>query len=144
MMNELIGNYLNVIGFKVFIVVLFLAAVVELLVRANYRMKRKVSPFKAPRLWVVGMVVMATVFVHFRNGNFDLIYLNYGVIDLFLAYMVDLPVLAVVVVAYTRLLTVVSFILVSLAFELSPAINKIKVLRLYFANWSLKKSLLKA
>ena len=114
MMNELIGNYLNVIGFKVFIVVLFLAAVVELLVRANYRMKRKVSPFKAPRLWVVGMVVMATVFVHFRNGNF------------------------------ARLLTVVSFILVSLAFELSPAINKIKVLRLYFANWSLKKSLLKA
>lgn len=144
MMNELFGNYLNVLGFRVFMVVLFLAAVIDLLVRANFRMKRKSSPFNTPRLWMVGLTMLATVLVHFRNGNFELIYLNYGVIDLFLAYLLDLPLLAVVVVVYARVLTIVSFIVVSLAFELSPAINRVKVLRLYFASWSLKKSLLKA
>lgn len=144
MMSELFGNYLNVLGFKVFMIVLFIAAVVDLLVRANFRMKRKASPFKAPRFSVVLLVIVATIFVHFRNGNFDLIYLNYGVLDLFLAYMMDLPALAVVVVVYARVLTIISFILVSLAFELSPFVNRIKVLRLYFANWSLKKSILRA
>ena len=143
MMDLLIGNYLNVLGFKVFIIVLFVGAVVELLVTASNRMKRSKSPFKAPRFGFVLIVIIATILVHFRNSNFELIHLNYGILDQLLTYLFDLPVLAIVVVMYARVLTVISFIIVSLAFELSPTVNKIKVLRKYFADWSLKRSLLR-
>lgn len=143
MMDLLIGNYLTVLGFKVFIIVLFVGAVVELLVTASNRMKRSKSPFKAPRFSFVLVVIIATILVHFRNSNFELIHLNYGILDQLLTYLFDLPVLAIVVVMYARVLTVISFIIVSLAFELSPTVNKIKVLRKYFADWSLKRSLLR-
>lgn len=142
-MDLLIGNYLTVLGFKVFIIVLFVGAVVELLVTASNRMKRSKSPFKAPRFSFVLVVIIATILVHFRNSNFELIHLNYGILDQLLTYLFDLPVLAIVVVMYARVLTVISFIIVSLAFELSPTVNKIKVLRKYFADWSLKRSLLR-
>ena len=106
-------------------------------------MKRNKSPFKAPRFSFVLIVIIATIVVHFRNGNFELIHLNYGMLDQLLTYLFDLPVLAIVVVMYARVLTVISFIIVSLAFELSPTVNRIKVLRKYFADWSLKRSLLR-
>lgn len=144
MINEILGNYYSVVGFKVYMIVLFLVAVVDLLVRAKFRMKRKRTPFATPKFWVVVLVVVCTIILHIRNANFEIVHINFGIIDLFLAYLLDLIVLTVVVIAYARLLTVISFIIVSLAFELAPAVNRMKVLRLFFADWSLKKSILRA
>lgn len=144
MINELFGNYVNVLGFRIIMILVFIVTVIDLLVRANHRMKRGHLPFKAPRIWVALIGVASPAILYIRNINFELIHINYGILDMLLAYTFDIIVIVVTMVVYAKLITIITFIMVSLAFELTPTVNKNRVLRRFYAKWSLRKSILRA
>ena len=144
MINELFGNYVNVTGFRMLMILVFIVTVIDLLVRANKRMKKGHLPFKAPKIWAFALCVGSPVMLYIRNINFELIHLNYGILDLFLAYTFDVVIIVITMMVYAKLVTLIMFILVSLAFELTPTVNKSKLLRRFYAKWSLRESILRA